>query len=176
MIEKVRKYCDLKWEDSKIDIGYYVAIFIYYFIQIFLFIIFGFLFNNWSFIIIGTVVSTIIHSYTYTHHCHVLENCIILTQIMMICFGYLSSTMDYSWSLLITLISIRYIYISAPIKLSFENKDMEWHKYKAVIRLVLFLIISIILMRLGFIRFSKDILWSITMVAVLLIENKLERV
>lgn len=176
MFDIIRNHIDKKFYKSKIDVGYYVICTLYLSIQIGFFILFGILFNNWYFIIIGTIVSNLINNYSYTHHCHKLEHCIIITQLFFIIFGYLASKIEIEWSLLFAVISVRHIYTNAPLKITYENKPKDWHLYKIILLLIMFLIITIITLRINLNLISNNILWAIIMTDILMIENNLERV
>ena len=176
MFDKLRNYLDKVFYRSKIDVGYYVISTLYLISQIGLFIIFGVLFNNWYFIIIGTLVSNIINNYSYTHHCHKLEHCIIMTQLFFIIFGYLAKTISVEWSFLFAILSVKEIYLKAPLKLTCENKPRDWYLYKIICLLIIFLIIAIVLFYFNFQMISNNILWAIIMTNILMMENKLERV
>jgi signal transduction histidine kinase len=176
MIDKVRDLCDKVFADSKVDVGYYVASGLYIFMQLALFTLFGLLFDNIRFSILATVITTLIHNYTYTHHCHVLEHCVFLTQIIFIAFGMLSKVSGVEISLFAAILAMRYIYKNSPIRIVHEEKSKEWHTYKAAKIMLILLFISLLLIRFGMGNVAKDVLWSLVMCAVLLIENNIERV
>lgn len=176
MFDKIRDFCDIKFCESKIDIGYYIALFLYFTLQIGLFIVFGKMFDNWYFIITGSIITNLINNYSYTHHCHKLENCIIMTQIFFILFGYLAKIISIEWSLLFAILSIKEIYLNAPIKLTHENKSRDWHLYKIITILMVILALIAIGLYFGLYIIVNNILWAVIMTNILMIENKLERV
>lgn len=170
MIDKIRDWCDIKFKDSKVDVGYYVAIIIYNLLQIGLFILFGWLFKTYEFIIIGTIMTICIQSYTDTHHCHVLEHCIILTQILFIIFGILSKIIPCEWSFLFALFSIREIYQKSPLIVE-ENKIKEWYIKRIVNYMLLFIVIDIICYYFSFTLVSSCINFSFVMIELMLFKN-----
>lgn len=176
MFDIIRNYIDKIFYKSNVDVGYYVTCILYLFFQIGLFIIFGKIFDNWYFIVIGSIVSNLINNYSYTHHCHKLENCIIMTQLFFIIFGYLAKNIRIEWSFLFAILAIKNIYNIAPLKLTHENKPKDWHLYRIMRLLILFLLISIVLFYFNYYIISNNILWAIIMTSILMIENKLERV
>lgn len=98
MLDKLRDCLDSKFDKymPKLDngewkysgsFGYYAINIIYTIIQIILFILFGKIFNTYMFIIVGTIVYNSIMLFSYAFHCHSLDHCIIITQILFIIFG-----------------------------------------------------------------------------------------
>lgn len=176
MFDKIRDYCDIKFEKTTVDIGYYIVLYLYMFIQIGLFVLFGFLFNNWYFIVIGSIVSNLVNYYSYTHHCHKLENCIFITQLFFIVFGILSKTIPTEWSFIFAIISIIEIYGKAPLEITLEDKSEEWLLYRIMRFLIVFLALSLVALYFNHHEITNSILWSIIMTNCLMIKNKLERV
>jgi hypothetical protein len=170
MIDKIRDLCDIIFKDIKFDVGYYVALIIYYTLQIGLFILFGYLFKIYEFIIIGSIMTIFIQSYTYTHHCHKLEHCIILTQILFIIFGILSKIIPCEWSFLFALFSIREIYQKSPLIVE-KNKTKEWYIKRIVNYMLLFIVIDIICYYFSFTLVSSCINFSFIMIELMLFKN-----
>lgn len=176
MFDKLRDKCDTIFAESKVDVGYYLTIWLYTGIQICLLLGFGYIFNSIPFVIIGTIVTNTINYYTYTHHCHKLENCIILTQISFVVFGYLANTIETNLSLILCIMAFKNIYINCPLEKTVEGKSESWHRYKAVVLIMIYVTISLILIRFNLHNLANYFLWSIIMSSVLMIKNKLERV
>jgi len=149
---------------------------LYYIIQTLLFVVFGKLFDNYLFIIIGSICSVFLQMFTYTHHCHKLEHCIIITQSLFIIFGTLSKITPLYVIFLLCLYSIRDIYQKAPIKLNddFIGKDEDWHFKRVVLIMIIYLIISLILYYFGFYEICKCIMLSLILVDLMLFKNDKE--
>lgn len=170
MIDKIRDWCDLIFKDSKIDVEYYVACVLYYILQVGLFILFGHLFKIYEFIIVGSIMTMFIQNYTYTHHCHKLEHCIILTQILFIIFGILSKTIPCEWSFLFALFSIRNIYQKSPLVVE-ENRNKKWYIKRIVNYILLFIVIDIICYYFNLTLVTSCLNFSFVMIDLMLFEN-----
>lgn len=185
MLNKFRDWCDLhfdkympkvngewKYEGS---FGYYAEMILYVIIQITLFIILGKIFDNYLFIIIGSIVYNSIMIFSYAFHCHKLDNCIIITQILFIIFGTLSKITPLWVIFLLCLYSCRDIYNKAPIELNSDfNRDKDWYFKRITFLITMYLIISIIFYYLRLELICKIIMLSLIMVNLMLFKNDKE--
>lgn len=176
MIEKFQDWLIPKVGSGK---AYYATIVLYTSIMLIILGLNGWLFDNWSMVIIASIIMNVIRNYTSGFHCHSLLNCIFLTNGLIILFGYISKqSVDNLWIvfLLGSLYIIKDIYLYAPLEdTDYKDKSILWHKKKAIQFVILFIVAAISLVQFGYIHIAKDILLSIIMVDVLLFKNQ-ERV
>lgn len=72
------------------NIAYYVTCFVYLFLMLSMMFILSYLFNNFYFAVLSSIIINIIRAYTYGYHEHELFNCVLLTNLLILIFGYIS--------------------------------------------------------------------------------------
>lgn len=168
MIEKFQDYLKVKIGKDK---AYYITYFIYTLSMLSVMCILSYLFNNWCFVIIGTIVANMLRAYTYGFHLSTLGKCILFTNIIFIIFGYISERCPLWMSFLLCVFCIRDIYLKSPLELNFEDKDIKWHREKLNKSLFILMILCLISLYFNNTYFISYILWSIIMVDVTLFKN-----
>ncbi len=168
MIEKVQDYLKIKVGRDK---AYYITCFIYTFSMVSIMCILSYLFNNWWFAIIGSIVMNLLRTYTYGFHMKTLGGCIVVTNIIFVIFGYISKRCPLWMSFFICMFCIRDIYLKSPLELNFKDKDIKWHREKFNKILVILMAISLASLYFNLTNFIECILWSIIMVDILLFKN-----
>lgn len=168
MIEKIQDYLKIKIGRDK---AYYVTCFIYTFSMLSIMCILSYLFNNWWFAIIGSIVMNLLRAYTYGFHMKTLGGCIVVTNIMFIIFGYISKRCPLWMSFLLCTFCIRDIYLKSPLELNFEDKDIKWHRERLNKLLIILMILCLISLYFNLTIFIECILWSIIMVDIILFKN-----
>ena len=168
MIEKsqrwLAKYVGKNW-------AYYIVFITYTILITIPTIILGYLFDCMTFMIISNLIVNIIRSFTYGYHNKSNIKCTILTYTLLVILGYISKTIQIEWSFFIALISARYIYINAPLKLTKKGKDRKWHRSRIQLSIWICLFASVVFLYLQMYIIASAILWSLTMVALTLFEN-----
>lgn len=165
------------WMITKVgsDKAYYATIALYTSLILFTLALNGWLFDNWCMVITASIIINILRFFTGGFHCHVLENCIILTNTLMVVFGYIAKVVsDKSWIILflISLFSIKDIYSSVPVtETDCKDKSIMWHKKNSIKIVIVLLLCVITLAEFGKIFIVKNILLSIIVVDILLFEN-----
>ena len=86
-------------------------------------------------------------------------------------FGYISKTIPMEWSFIFTLISMRYIYQNAPIKMTIKDKEIKWYRKCINSLMVLYYTLALVLLYFNLQQYASDILWSLSMVALTLFKN-----
>lgn len=171
MFDKLRSFIDSKYNRN---VGYYSICIIYTVSMIMCMFVLSFLFDNYSMAIIGTIIINGIRKYSGGFHCHKLENCILLTNVMFLLFGILSKyTIDYIGIIFIVcLFCSKNIYINSPImETDYTDKSKSWHKNNIIVRIFIMLFISLYFIYGGYYILANNILLSIIMVDLLLFEN-----
>ncbi len=168
MIEKIQDYLKLKIGRDK---AYYITCFIYTFSMLSVMGILSYLFNNWWFAILGSIVMNILRMYTYGFHMNTLGGCIIITNITFIIFGYISKRCPLWMSFLVCVICIRDIYLKAPLELNFKDKDIKWHREKLNKTLTILIVLCLMSLYFNNTYFTNCILWSVIMVDIMLFKN-----
>ena len=168
MIEKsqrwIAKYVGKNW-------AYYIVFTTYTILTTIPTIILGYLFDCMAFMIISNLIVNIMRSLTYGYHNKSNIKCTILTYTLLIIVGYISKTTSMEWSFFIALISARYIYIKAPLRLTKKGKDKRWHRSRIQFSIWICLFASIVFLYLQMYIIASAILWSLIMVALTLFEN-----
>ena len=168
MIEKsqrwLAKYVGKNW-------AYYIVFIAYTILITMPTIILGYLFDCMTFMIISNLIVNIIRSFTYGYHNKSNIKCTLLTYTLLVILGYISKTIQIEWSFFIALISARYIYINAPLKLTKKGKDRKWHRSRIQLSIWICLCASVVFLYLQMYIIASAILWSLTMVALTLFEN-----
>lgn len=168
MIEKsqrwLAKYVGKNW-------AYYIVFITYTILITIPTIILGYLFDCMTFMIISNLIVNIIRSFTYGYHNKSNIKCTLLTYTLLVILGYISKTIQIEWSFFIALISARYIYINAPLKLTKKGKDRKWHRSRIQLSIWICLFASVVFLYLQMYIIASAILWSLTMVALTLFEN-----
>lgn len=167
MIIKLQKWLG-QYMSQKL--AYYVVFCSYVIIVSIPIIILGYLFNCIIFMVVASILTNYLRKFSYGFHT-TNGKCIILTYCLLIIFSYLSKTISLEWSFFIALLSVRYIYLYAPLELTVKNKSRQWHRDKIQLIVFIYLIISIITFYFGFDLISSCVLWSINMVALTLFKN-----
>lgn len=172
MIEKFQDWLIPKVGSDK---AYYFTIALYMSIMFFTLGLNGWLLDNWCMVITASIVINTIRIFTSGFHEKSLVRCIILTNILMIIFGYIAKHSTDSMGfvfLLMSLFCIKDIYLCAPItETDYKDRNSLWHKKKAIKFVCLFIFSAIILAELNYVFIAKSILLSIVMVDVLLFKN-----
>lgn len=168
MIEKFQEILKNKFG---INIAYYITCFIYIFLMLSIMFILSYLFDNFCFAILSSIIINIIRSYTYGYHEKKLFNCILLTNLLILIFGYISKRCPLWVSFLLCSYCIRDLYLNSPLELNFENKNIKWHRKKLKNSLFLFMSFSLLALYFDYIFISNCILWSIIMTDILLFKN-----
>ena len=168
MIEKFQQVLKKKFGTN---IAYYSTCFIYLFLMISIMLILSYLFDNFYFALISSIIINIIRSYTYGYHEHELFNCILLTNILILIFGFMAKGSPLWVSFLVCACCTRDLYLKSPLELNFENKSREWHRKQ--LKKSLFIIFSICLIAVYFNKFYfvNCILYSVIMTDILLFKN-----
>lgn len=132
------------------------------------------LFDNWYFTVIGTIIYNICMKYTYSFHCKNLDNCILLTNLLFIIFGFIAKqSVDYLWVVfLLCLFIIKEIYLKTPLKITNDKKDKKYHKTMFIKWAGLFIFISIICLFFNLKLIVSCILWSFILLYLLLFINE----
>ena len=168
MIEKsqrwLAKYVGKNW-------AYYIVFITYTILVTIPTIILGYLFDCMTFMIISNLIVNIIRSFTYGYHNKSNIKCTLLTYTLLVILGYISKTIQIEWSFFIALISARYIYINAPLKLTKKGKDRKWHRSRIQLSIWICPFASVVFLYLQMYIIASAILWSLTMVALTLFEN-----
>lgn len=153
--------------------GYYAILVIYYIIQFGLLFLFGKLFNNLLFIGICSIVYNSIIVFSSAFHCHLLDHCIIITQVLFIIFGILSKIAPLWAVFLLCLYSCRNIYQKSPIEINddFKNKKEDWYFKKIVCIMIFYLLIALVLYYFKFFEICKCIMWGLIMIDLMLFKN-----
>lgn len=160
----LKKYIGYKW-------AYRVVYYSYGIVTLIPILVIGYLFKCIPFILISLFAMNILRRYTYGFHCDNNLQCNILSWILLPTFGYISKTIPMEWSFIFTLISMRYIYQKAPLKLTIEDKDIKWHRKWINRLMVLYFILALVLVYFNLQEYASDILWSLVMVALTLFKN-----
>lgn len=149
---------------------------IFIFNMLFFMIPLTYLFNNWYFAIIASIVMNITQQFTYSFHCKNLDNCIIFTNCLFLAFGYIAKqSLDYLWIVfLICLFCIKDIYIKTPLKLIVKNKDEYWHKKMYAKCVFIFITIAIICLYLKLNIISSCIFYTFIMSDLILFLNPMK--
>ena len=168
MIEKFQQILKKKFGTN---IAYYTTCFIYIFLMLSIMFILSYLFDNFYFAILSSIIINVIRRYTYGYHEHELFNCILLTNILILIFGYISKGCPLWVSFFVCSYCIRDLYLKSPLELNFENKSIDWHRRKLKHSLFIFIVISLIALYFNYIFISNCILWSIIMTDILLFKN-----
>lgn len=168
MIEKFQQILKKKFGT---DIAYYITCFVYIFLMLSIMFILSYLFDNFYFAILSSVVINIIRAYSHGYHEHELFNCIILTNILILIFGYISKGCPLWVSFLVCSYCIRDLYLKSPLELNFENKSKEWHRKRLKQSIFILISISLIALYFNLTFISNCILWSIVMTDLLLFKN-----
>lgn len=158
------KYVGKNW-------AYYIVFIAYTILITIPTIILGYLFDCMTFMIISNLIVNIIRSFTYGYHNKSNIKCTLLTYTLLVILGYISKTIQIEWSFFIALISARYIYINAPLKLTKKGKDRKWHRSRIQLSIWICLFASVVFLYLQMYIIASAILWSLTMVALTLFEN-----
>lgn len=168
MIEKFQDYLRIKIGRDK---AYYATCFIYTFSMLSVMCILSYLFDNWWFALIGSIIINLLRTYTYGFHMNTLEGCILFTNIIFLIFGYISERCPLWMSFLLCSFCIRDIYLKSPLELNFKDKDLKWHREKLNKTLFILMILCLISLYFNNIYFISYILWSIIMVDIMLFKN-----
>ena len=157
------KYVGKKWS--------YRIVFTTYIIMVMTpIILFGWLFNYIPFIIISTITVNSIRSYSFGFHTS-NGKCTLLTYCLLIAFGYISKTIQIEWSLIFALLSMRYIYIKAPLKLTHKGKSKQFHRDRIQLLMMVYFIASLVFLYFGMNYISNCILCSLGLVGLTSFEN-----
>ena len=168
MIEKSQKWL-AKYVGK--DWAYNIVYVLYAILVITPIIIFGYIFNCLEFMIVFTISMNMLRHFTSGFHCKSNIKCTLLTYTLLVILGYISKTIQIEWSFFIALISARYIYINAPLKLTKKGKDRKWHRSRIQLSIWICLFASVVFLYLQMYIIASAILWSLTMVALMLFEN-----
>lgn len=153
------------------DFAYYTTCVIYTSLMLSVMFILSILFDNLLFAIIATIVINEIRRYTYGYHEYELLNCIFLTNILFLIFGYISKGCPLWVSFLLCCFCIRDIYLKSPLQLNYEDKTTEWHRQKLKHILFILILICLVLLYFNKIFLINCILQSIIMTDLLLFKN-----
>ena len=168
MIEKIQAKLRDKFGR---DFAYYATCTIYTTLMLSVMFILSVLFHNIIFAIISTIVINEIRKYSYGYHEHELLNCIIITNILFLIFGYISKGCPLWVSFLLCCFCIRDIYSKSPLQLNYKDKTIEWHRHKLKHTLFLTMLVCLSLLYFEQYYFVNCILQSIIMTDLLLFEN-----
>lgn len=169
MIEKLQ---DWLLEQDIHDLAYWLTIIVYTSIMIATLAVNGYVFNNWTMIIVGTIVMNMLRMYSGGYHCTSLVKCILFTNLLFVIFGFAAKLMPNSLTYIFTIASILWIVYRTPvIETNFQDMPARWHKAQVADWCAIFLVLSIIIEVIGFVLVSRSILWSIILVAFLCFKN-----
>lgn len=158
----------------------------------------GYIFDIIPFVIISSIVMNNIRTYSGGFHCTSNVRCLFISSILAIIFGYIAKqSVDYLWvAFFISVLSIKDLYIKAPLFVEDVPLDKRWYnckpfsllkinttKYdkpydkvwyrKGMIRwIVISLFFSVILLYFEQYYYTSCILWSIIICDALLFKNQ----
>ena len=157
MAEYLRKYLYKKYGNT---MAVYRTIIIADMVQtIFMFIIFGGIFDIFEFIIIGSIILPLLSNFSTRFHCNNLNHCTFLTIIIFSCFGIFTKNVNtYYMNLLVCLLATRYYYNKSPLKVVKENKNEEWHKKTLYMVELSLVMLSLLLYNYNFLLYANCII------------------
>lgn len=175
MLDRLQDYLKRKIGQPK---AYYITCAVYLTLTIGGILLVGLLFNlMWQMILIGILIS-FIRAYSMGFHCNDNIRCFIISSIVLVMFGCLSTNMPMWAVMLICLFCCRDIYIKSPIELNEElllkGKDKDWHFKRVVLIMTIYLVISLVFYLLEFYELSKCFMLSLVLTDLFLFKNDKE--
>lgn len=131
----------------------------------------GYVFNIVPFVVVSTIVVNSIRKYSFGYHESDNVKCMIMTIFLITIIGMVSNEVGLVVSLIVGVLSIRYIIEKSPLKITQKGKSEKYHRDRIKRLVALYLTLSLVFLYFEQYLLVNNIMWSFFLVALTLFEN-----